>query len=190
MRRVHECFSTSCLIAAKHRVRIVAGKWAGRDLVSPGTRVRPTAEDVRDGWLCLLEPDLPGASVLDLFAGSGALGLEALSRGAAKADFVENGAASLHALKANVAALRVRSRTRVFKRDAIPFVEKIDCVAYDIAFADPPYGSRKLDRVVTRWLDVPFSRVLSVEHDREHRPPRGGKRCDFGGTRITIFRLS
>ena len=99
------------------------GKFAGRDLVSPGARVRSTSEAVRDHWLTALEDHIKGARVLDLFAGSGALGVEALSRGAARADFVENGPASLHALKANVAAFRVKNRTRIFRRDAIPFVE-------------------------------------------------------------------
>ena len=84
-------------------MRIVAGKHAGRRLTSPGRRVRPTGESVRDRWLGRLAEELGGARVLDLFAGSGALGLEALSRGAKSADFVENGAEALHALKANVA---------------------------------------------------------------------------------------
>lgn len=172
-------------------MRIVAGKWAGRKLVSPGARVRPTAEVVRDRWLSLLEDDLAGASVLDLFAGTGALGLEALSRGASSADFVENGPASLHALKANVAAMRARRRARIFKRDAIPFVESLDPGVYDIAFADPPYGSAKLDRVVRRWQEVPFSRILSFEHERSHRIDIPGKRYDMPGeTRITILRAS
>src|SRR5690606_19052131 len=79
-------------------VRILAGKWAGRQLVSPpDRRVRPTAEPVRDAWLRQVDPYLPGARVLDLFAGTGALGLEALSRGAAFADFVETRPSSLHA---------------------------------------------------------------------------------------------
>lgn len=169
-------------------MRIVGGVWAGRDLVSPGPRVRPTAEPIRDRWLSLLTKELSGARILDLFAGSGALGLEALSRGAASADFVENGAASLHALKANVAAFKLKRRARIFKRDAIVFVERIDRVAYDIAFADPPYGSRKADRVVKRWLEVPFSRVLCVEHGREHRLPGKGKRYDFGETSVTVYR--
>lgn len=169
-------------------MRVVGGVWAGRDLVSPGARVRPTAEQIRDRWLSLLAGDLTGARILDLFAGSGALGLEALSRGAASADFVENGAVSLHALKANVAAFRVKNRTRIFKRDAIPFVEQIDRLAYDIALADPPYGSRKADRVVKHWIEVPFSRILCIEHDREQLLPRRGKKYDFGDTRITIYR--
>jgi 16S rRNA (guanine966-N2)-methyltransferase len=172
-------------------VRIVSGKWAGRKLVSPGARVRPTSEAVRDRWLLLLEDELPGASVLDLFAGTGALGLEALSRGASRADFVENGPASLHALKANVAAMRTRRNARIFKRDAIPFVESLAPGAYDLAFADPPYGSAKLDRIVRRWLEVPFSRILSFEHDRSHRIDAPGKRYDMPGeTRITVLRAS
>lgn len=169
-------------------MRIVAGKWAGRDLVSPGTRVRPTAEAIRDRWLTALEPDLEGARVLDLFAGSGALGLEALSRGARSVDFVEDGRASLHALKANVAAFRLGTRARIFKRDAIPFVDRLAAGAYDLAFADPPYGSAKLDRVVRRWLDVNFSRVLGVEHAADRSPPGRGKRLDFGDTGVKIYR--
>jgi len=172
-------------------MRIVGGVWAGKDLVSPGGRVRPTAENVRDRWLTMLEPDLDGATVLDLFSGSGALGLEALSRGAAKADFVENGASSLHSLKANVAKFPIERRARIFKKDAIPFVEKLPAGTYDIAFADPPYGSRKLDRVVTRWLEVQFCDILCVEHAREHKLSRKGKRYDLGGeTRVTVFRVT
>ncbi len=168
-------------------MRIVGGAWAGQNLVSPGARVRATAEDVRDRWLSILAGSLPGARVLDLFAGSGALGLEALSRGAATADFVENGPASLHSLKANVATFRVRKRTRIFKRDAIPFVEALDAGSYDIAFADPPYGSRKLDRVIQRWLEVPFARILSVEHAADQPLPGQGKSHDFEHTKVTIF---
>ena len=169
-------------------MRIVDGKWAGRDLVSPGSRIRPTAEEVRGRWLDLLEGSLKGARVLDLFAGSGALGLEALSRGAASVDFVENGSASLHSLKANVAGLNARKKSRIFKRDAIPFVEALEEGAYDIAFADPPYGSRKLDRVVNYWQQVPFETILGVEHEREHRLEGKAKRYDFpGDTRVTLF---
>ena len=170
-------------------MRIVAGEWAGKDLVSPGGRVRPTSEDVRDRWMGILESELQGASILYLFSGSGALGLEALSRGAAKVDFVENGPSSLHALKANVAKFPVKRRARIFKRDAIPFVERLPENAYDIAFADPPYGSRKADRVVKRWLEVPFCLILCVEHARDHKLPGKGKRYDLGGdTRVMVYR--
>src|SRR5215218_2376758 len=158
-------------------MRIVKGRYAGRDLVSPNdSRVRPTAEHVRAALLDLLEPDLGGARVLDLFAGTGALGLEALSRGAARADFVETRPSSLHALRANVALLRVRDRTRVFKRDALPFAGGLAPDAYDIAFADPPYGSRMLDR------------VLAVEHAASHDLPRPSRRLELDETVVGIYR--
>lgn len=171
-------------------MRIVGGRWAGKNLVSPGRRVRPTAENVRDRWLSLLEPELEGATILDLFSGSGALGLEALSRGAERADFVENGDSTLHSLKANVRKFPLKARARIFKQDAIPFVERLPEGVYDIGFADPPYGSRKLDRIVNRWLEVPFCRILCVEHAREHKLPGKGKRYDLGGeTRVTVYRV-
>jgi 16S rRNA (guanine966-N2)-methyltransferase len=152
--------------------------------------VRPTAEAVRDVWMTHLRGTLQDAQVLDLFAGSGALGLEALSRGAASADFVENGPSSLHALKSNVTSLRVRDRCRIFKRDAIPFVEALSAGAYDIAFADPPYGSRKLNRVLDRWHEMRFSRILCLEHAPDHEIGPGGSTLRFGETVVTIFGVS
>lgn len=169
-------------------MRIVGGKWAGRKLTSPGGRVRPTAEELRVACMDLIEQDLKGARCVDLFAGTGALGLEALSRGAISCDFVENGDAAMHSLKANVSAMRARHRARIFERDVIPFVERIDKIAYDIAFVDPPYGSRKLDRVVARWLDQPFSRIICVEHAPDHKVPLKGKRIRAGDSVMTIVR--
>ena len=169
-------------------MRIVGGKFAGRDLTSPqDQRVRPTAEHVRSALLDLLDPHLKNARVLDLFAGTGALGLEALSRGARSADFVEFKPDSLHALRANIAALRLRERTRVFKRDAIPFAAALEKDSYDIAFADPPYESRKLDRVLESWRASRFSRILAVEHARAHELTGGARRRVFEETVVTIF---
>jgi 16S rRNA (guanine966-N2)-methyltransferase len=148
-------------------MRIVGGRFAGTDLVSPAGRVRPSAEALRDAWLGTLTRDLAGARVLDLFAGTGALGLEALSRGAASVDFVENGPPALHALRANVARLRAKANTRVFVRDAMSFVEGLEAGAYDIAFADPPYTSKLSGRIVELWKSKPFARVLGVEHSGE-----------------------
>ncbi|HUF50368.1 MAG TPA: RsmD family RNA methyltransferase [Longimicrobiales bacterium] len=169
-------------------MRIVAGKWAGRQLMSPGGRVRPTAESLRETIMELVAADLPGARIADLFAGTGALGLEALSRGARYCDFVENGAAALHSLKANVAALRAREKCRIYDRDAIPFVERLPPDRYDIAFADPPYDSRKLDRVVKQWQDVPFARILVLEHSPDHALLPRGKTRRFGESAITVLR--
>lgn len=170
-------------------MRIVGGRFAGRDLLSPNDfRVRPTAENVRASLLDELAPDLPGARVLDLFAGTGALGLEAISRGARSADFLEFRPASLHALKANVAALKLRDRTRIFKKDAIPFANALEADRYEIAFADPPYGSKLLDRTIEIWRERRFSPILAIEHDRAHQIPGGAWRKTFEDTAITIYR--
>lgn len=172
-------------------MRIVKGKFAGRTLTSPNDfRVRPTAENVRSALLTMLHDDLEGARILDLFAGTGALGLEAISRGARAADFVETRPASLHALKANIAALRgMKDITRVFKRDALPFAAALTAESYDIAFIDPPYGSKMLDRVLESWTANRFARILAVEHATEHVLPRPFDRRIFEESAVSIYRL-
>jgi 16S rRNA (guanine966-N2)-methyltransferase len=171
-------------------MRIVGGKFAGRNLTSPNDfRVRPTAEHVRAAMLDHLGPALAGARVLDLFAGTGALGLEALSRGAARCDFVETRPASLHALKANIAALRLREKTRVFKKDALPFAAGLRERSYQIAFVDPPYESRMLDRVIETWKRGSFSNVLVAEHAATHSLPAGAELIRFGETSVSVYRI-
>lgn len=171
-------------------MRIVGGKFAGRDLTSPGdNRVRPTAEHVRAAMLDMLKPHLEKARVLDLFAGTGALGLEAMSRGARFVDFVEFHPPSMHALKANIATLRLLKSTRVFKRDAVPFAAALPPDKYDIAFVDPPYGSRMLDMVIASWKAGRFSKILAVEHAATHVLPPGGRRRVFDDTAVTIYEL-
>ncbi len=175
-------------------MRIVGGALKGRPLAAPRTQaVRPTADRLRESLFNILLhayglPE-PETRVLDLFAGTGALGLEAISRGAKYADFVETRPASLHALKANVAALHLREKTRIFKKDAIPFAAGVEPGRYQIAFADPPYGSRMLDRVIESWREKRFAPVLAVEHARTHELPWKGQRRVLEDTAITIYRL-
>jgi 16S rRNA (guanine966-N2)-methyltransferase len=135
-----------------------------------------------------LARDLPNARVLDLFAGTGALGLEAISRGARSADFVEFRPASLHALRANVAALKLRERTRIFKKDAVRFAAGLPAASYEIAFVDPPYESRQLDLVLASWNATGFSPVLVAEHARTHTLPTGAWARRFDDTVVTIYR--
>ena len=171
-------------------MRIIGGKYAGRDLASPRDwRVRPTAEHVRAALLDLLAADVVGARVLDLYAGTGALGLEALSRGARYADFVEFRPTSLAALKANVARLKLRERTRIHVCDALPFAGALPPGRYDVAFVDPPYESRQLDRVIDHWREGHFSRVLAAEHARAHPLPPAAERHTYGDTAVSIYRL-
>ena len=125
-------------------MRIVGGERRGTQLVAPkGDATRPTSDRLRETIFNILAhryPDrLDGGRVLDLFAGSGAMGLEALSRGAAFALFVENGVAARGALRTNIDALQAAGRTRVWRRDATKLG---DCPvpAFGLVFCDPPYG--------------------------------------------------
>ncbi len=138
--------------------------------------------------MSIVQPKLPGARVLDLFAGSGALGLEALSRGAERCDFVEIAARSLDALRANVEKLGAGAAAHIVRGDALKFVERLTPGAYDIAFADPPYGLNLAARVAERWLDVPFAALLGIEHGAKDSMPDGGETRRYGDTSITFYR--
>ena len=166
--------------------RIIAGEFGGRRLKVPSDRrVRPTADRVREAWMSILGERLFGARVLDLFAGSGALGLEALSRGAASAEFVDIGRASLEAIRANVDALGVADRVRVHQGDAMRYVERLAPGAFDLALADPPYSLPLAVRLVARFREQPFARILAVEHDvREH--PEGDELRRYGDIALTF----
>jgi 16S rRNA (guanine966-N2)-methyltransferase len=121
-------------------VRVVAGELRGRRLVAPpGDATRPTADRVREALFSILG-DVSGARVLDLYAGSGALGIEALSRGAAAATFVDSSQAAVAAVRRNLDELGLKADVR--RRDALDFLAAAPVGApYDLVFADPPYDS-------------------------------------------------
>ena len=170
-------------------MRIVSGRWRGRIISAPADcRVRPTADRVRESWMSILQYELPGSRVLDLFAGSGALGLEALSRGAARADFVELSRRSLIALRRNIAALDAGEASVIHQGDAARFVERLSAGAFDLAFADPPYDMGLAERLAARWHAVPFATVLAVEHSIREPLSGAGDLRRYGDTAITIFR--
>ena len=169
-------------------MRIVGGEFGGRRLVMPkDARVRPTADRVREAWMSILGGELPGAQVLDLFAGSGALGLETLSRGAASATFVERNQASLEALEHNIAALGVEDSATVFRGDAMRYVERLKPGSFDLVLADPPYSIDYAARLVGLFRRHPFARILSVEHPSTLELP-GDDTRHYGDTAITFCR--
>lgn len=133
-------------------------------------------------------PDLPGARVVDLFAGSGALGLEALSRGAAIAEFVEIAPKSLAALKANALSLGAGDEVVIHRADALRFAAALEAHAFDVAFADPPYGLGLATLLALRWLEVPFASLLGIEHRIDEVLPGDGDRRKYGDTAVTIYR--
>jgi len=169
-------------------VRIIAGEWRGRRLASVGAgdtaaALRPTGDRVRESVFNVLAgamgDPVPGAQVLDLFAGTGALGLEALSRGAAGAVFVENGAAALKILDENIALCRAGARARVLRRDARDLGPVR--VPATLVFLDPPYGrglgEEALEAALTDGWIAPGALIV-WEEGAPIRPPAGLKLCD------------
>lgn len=138
--------------------------------------------------MSIVRLDLAEARALDLFAGSGALGLEALSRGAAAASFVESHPRSLRALKANIEALGAGDLATVHRADAVAFIETLGENAYDIAFADPPYRLGLAATVAERWHRVPFAPLLGIEHAFGETLPDGGVTRRYGDSAITFYR--
>lgn len=138
-------------------LRIIGGAWRGRRLrFPPSPEIRPTPDRVRETLFNWLAPRVPGARCLDLFAGSGALGLEALSRGAAQVTFVERDPAAAREIAARLEEWGA-SAGRVEQRDARRFLDARPAEPFDIAFLDPPFASGLLEEAVARleeggWL--------------------------------------
>lgn len=178
-------------------LRIVAGEWRGRRIAVPQGAVRPTADRVREAWMSIVLPALDGARVVDLCAGSGALGLEALSRGAAHCDFVEQDARVLTTLRQNIAALGAADRALVHRATALGHVDAAMPAGaeapWDVAFADPPYQQGLATALAERWLRAPFAAIFGVEHEAALTlPPAGAgqtaERRQYGSTAITFYR--
>lgn len=151
-------------------MRIVAGRYGGRRLVAPpGTATRPTSDRVREALFGVLGSSVQGTRVLDLFAGSGALGLEALSRGAATAVFVDRSQRAITAIRANLEALGVDAHVHRMEAHAALRAALARREAYDLVFLDPPYRhaaglGRKLSETLPPVL-APGARVVT-ESDR------------------------
>jgi 16S rRNA (guanine966-N2)-methyltransferase len=174
-------------------LRIVAGEWRGRRIKVPGAGVRPTGDRVREAWASIVRPYLDGARVVDLCAGSGALGLEALSRGAAHCDFVEQDAAVRRVLEENVRTLGAGDRASVHRGDALAFLGSGDGAPFDVAFADPPYDSGLATALAERWLRAPFATIFGLEHAANRPLPpypdgRAPDRRTYGITALTFYR--
>ena len=170
-------------------MRVVAGELRSRRLHTvAGRETRPTSDRARAGLFDWLGPRVDGVRVLDLYAGTGALGIEALSRGAASADFVEVHRNALAALKANLKSLKVEGRATIHRVDALKFAEHLHPGQFDVAFADPPYANAndQTARLVAMFRLVPFARVFSIEHSAE-APIPGDDTRRYGDTAITFI---
>ena len=126
--------------------RVIAGSARGTRLLAPGPGTRPIGDRVKQTLFAILEPDLPGAAVLDLFAGSGAGGIEALSRGAARAVFVERDAAAARVIAENLVRARLAERGTVTRADALTYMadRAVADGPFDVVLVDPPYAEPHL----------------------------------------------
>lgn len=177
-------------------IKISGGELRGRNLrTPPGLATRPTAAKVRQAIFNILAGQVPGARAADVFAGSGALGLEALSRGAATCVFVENRREAVQALNLNLTALGLIDRARVVARDALAGGGWAGAGSLDLILADPPYG-QGLVAALTRlcaaqgWLSP--EGVLVIEHAPGERPPEDAglrliDRRAYGQTEVSFL---
>jgi 16S rRNA (guanine(966)-N(2))-methyltransferase RsmD len=183
--------------------RVIAGTARGTRLGAPGEGTRPLGDRVKQTLFAVLEPDLPGAAFLDLFAGSGAAGIEALSRGARHATFVERDPAAVRVITANLARAHLADRASVVRADVLGWLRGAGLAAavpsvgpFAVAVVDPPYGPPDLlvaaldalgpllapdARVVAKhfWRDQPPILVGLLASERERR---------FGETALTFYR--
>jgi len=180
--------------------RVIAGSARGLRLEAPGPGTRPLGDRVKQTLFAILEPDLPGSRFLDLFAGSGAAGIEALSRGAAHATFIERDPTAARVIAANLAHTHLTERATVVAADAIAWLRRAPSATtgpFAVTFVDPPYADPALlvsslealephlapgARVVAKhfWRDAPPAGVGLLASERVRR---------FGETALTFYRL-
>ena len=183
-------------------MRIVGGRHGGRTLLAPKSQaIRPTSDRLRETLFNILQhaygDPVEGARVLDLFAGTGALGLEALSRGAAFVLFVDEGAESRALLRGNVDALGAAGASKVYRRDATKLGPAHPMEPFSLAFLDPPYGNSLAERALISareggWLTPEALAVVEEAADATFAPPDGFEeleRRDYGDTQLVFLRL-
>lgn len=170
-------------------MRIISGKWRGHIIdAPPGRKTRPTSDRVREAWMSALQTEIPDSTVLDLFAGSGALGIELLSRGARHVTFVERAAPAIRTLKANLAKLAISDgQTTIVRADGIEYVIAAPVLAFDLALADPPYRQGFAQELLRAFAQKPFARWFWVEHGASETLPEvaGARTRTYGDTALT-----
>jgi 16S rRNA (guanine(966)-N(2))-methyltransferase RsmD len=164
-------------------MRIVAGKYRSRILKSlKGNALRPTSDRLRETLFNVLGPDVSGSRFLDIFAGTGAVGIEALSRGATEAVFIESHAPAAVLIRRNLESLQITNGANILPLDALRALEKLAArrkptdAPFDFAFLDPPYAEKEqYDRALRFLGSAPFlstGSVVIAEHRRTHELPQ------------------
>ncbi len=184
-------------------MRIVGGRWRGRSLATPKSdAIRPTSDRLRESLFNVLQHGyddaVEGARVLDLFAGTGAMGLEALSRGAAFALFVDEGSEARSLIRENVEAFGVGGATRLFRRDATRMGPAAPNAPFSLVFCDPPYGRDLAPQALAScaeggWLAPGALVVVEEAHSTPLTLPAGFteiERREYGETQVVFGRFA
>jgi 16S rRNA (guanine966-N2)-methyltransferase len=181
-------------------MRVIAGSAKGARLGAVPAGVRPVSDRAREGLFSSLAAELPGARVLDLFAGTGALGIEALSRGADRAVFVERRGIAARALRSNLERTHLEDRAEVVVADAVGFVTRQapSSGSFDLVLADPPYdlAAEQVDALIAGLADGWLEDAGTVALTRRNRSStpvipvdwRVAKRLEYGDTDVLVFR--
>jgi len=176
-------------------MRVITGKARGRRLLSPeGMDVRPTTDKVKECMFSIIQFELEDATVLDLFAGSGQLGIEALSRGAKKAVFVDSSRKSLEVVRRNIETVRIDAVANVTQSDSISFLQTTR-ERFDICFLDPPYHKGLCDKAfehLPRVLNENAIVICETQSDEE-LPDSVGKLTEkkeyrYSAIKLTVYR--
>ena len=169
-------------------IRVCAGIYKSRRLDCPDKGVRPTTDKVKEAIFSTLSADIPGAYVLDLFSGSGSLGIEALSRGAKQVTFVDKSAASIRCIEKNISRLGADMDTTIIKSDVLTFVQH--CAGtFDLIFMDPPYNKGLASKSAPHVYNLlKIGGILTIEHTPDEMIDiRPWKTRTYGDTMITYI---
>lgn len=180
-------------------MRVITGSARGKQLKElPGLDTRPTTSRVKEGLFNIIQFDIEGRRVLDLFSGTGQLGIETLSRGAAACDFVDQSPAAVKIIKENVKACRLTDRAQFHQKDFAAFLSSTSG-KYDLIFLDPPYGSGALEQALEMIADIDIvsgNGIIVCESPDDHvlpelpAPYEKGRSYRYGKIRLTLYRRS
>ena len=181
-------------------MRVITGTARGKRLKElPGLDTRPTTDRVKEGLFNVIQFDIEGRRVLDLFAGTGQLGIECLSRGAAFCDFVDSAPAAVKIVRENLAATALTERSAVHQRDFTAFLQSLRGQKYDLIFLDPPYAQTSLERALEIIADIDIvsgngiivcESALDKTLPELSAPYEKGKDYRYGKIKVTLYRRS
>lgn len=183
------------------RMRVISGEYRGQRLIAvPGKNTRPTTDKVKESLFSMIGPYFTGGVCLDLYAGTGALGIEALSRGMEKGIFIDIDRKAIDTINTNIDALKLNTKVEIYKNDAQKAIQALAkrTITFDLVFIDPPYAKEKNETIIYKLVDAGLlnhDAIIVVEHDRTHvlaltsQKLLKWKENVFGDTALTIYKF-